>query len=178
MELRGEILQHFGEVEILVNNAGAIIRPGDWDSQSEDDIRRTIDINLLSVILATRTFAPAMVERGCGRIVNLTSTYSFNGAAPVLAYTAAKAGVNAVTTGMASELGARGVLVNAVAPGNVNTTMTKSGGQELLDWTISTTPVGRLAEPIEIADAIAYLISSDYVCGHIFVIDGGQLLRI
>ncbi|WP_405596725.1 SDR family oxidoreductase [Streptomyces sp. NBC_01410] len=175
---RIEIEEKLGPVSILINNAGAISRPSDWSSQSDEDIRRTVDVNLLSVIHGIRAFAPAMVERGWGRIVNLTSTYSFNGGAAVLGYTAAKAGVNAVTTAMAAELGGKGVLVNAVAPGNIDTDMTRAAGSAVVDWAVQTTPVGRLGSVDEVAEAIAYLVLSDFVCGHLFVLDGGQLLRI
>ncbi|MFF7977143.1 SDR family NAD(P)-dependent oxidoreductase [Streptomyces sp. NPDC007905] len=178
MKARAEIEQEMGPVDILINNAGAISRPSDWCGQSDDDIRRAVDVNLLSVIYAIRSFAPTMVDRGWGRIVNLTSTYSFNGGAAVLAYTAAKAGVNSVTTAMAAELGEKGVLVNAVAPGNIDTEMTRAAGSGVVDWVVQTTPVGRLGSADEVAEAIVYLVCSDFVCGHVFVLDGGQLLRI
>ncbi|MDW6058882.1 SDR family oxidoreductase [Streptomyces sp. FXJ1.4098] len=177
-ETGAEIEREIGPVDILINNAGEISRPSDWSGQSDDDIRRAVDVNLLSVIYAIRTFAPVMAERGWGRIVNLTTTYSFNGGAAVLAYTAAKAGVNAVTTAMAAELGGQGVLVNAVAPGNIDTEMTRAAGSAVVDWAVQTTPVGRLGSVNEVAEAIVHLVLSDFVCGHTFVVDGGQLLRI
>ncbi|MDA0633313.1 SDR family NAD(P)-dependent oxidoreductase [Nonomuraea sp. MCN248] len=175
---RVEIERDLGPVDILINNAGAISRPADWSQQSDEDLHRTIQVNLLSVIHGIRVFAPSMVDRGWGRIVNLTSTYSFNGGAAVLAYTAAKAGVNAVTTAMAAELGSQGVLVNAVAPGNIDTDMTRAAGQEVVDWAVRTTPVGRLGTVDEVATVIVHLVHTDFACGHTYVLDGGQILRI
>ncbi|WP_158104664.1 MULTISPECIES: helix-turn-helix domain-containing protein [Streptomyces] len=90
----------------------------------------------------------------------------------------AKAGVNAVTTAMAAELGGKSVLVNAVAPGNIDTEMTRAAGTAVVDWAVQTTPVGRLGSADEVAEAIVHLVLSDFVCGHTFVVDGGQLLRI
>ncbi|MGP4014650.1 SDR family NAD(P)-dependent oxidoreductase [Saccharopolyspora sp. 5N708] len=176
--LRDELTSSFGQVDILINNAGAILQPPAWDASGGDVTARTININLLSVINAIEVFAPPMVRSGWGRIVNITTTYSFNGSAPVLAYTAAKAGVNAVTTAMAAELGPSGVLVNAVAPGNVDTDMTRAAGKDVVDWAVGTTPVGRLGAPEEIAESVGFLVESDFICGHVLVVDGGQLLRI
>lgn len=176
--LRDDLTSSFGQVDILINNAGAILQPSGWDASERDVAARTIDVNLLSVINAIEVLAPPMVRSGWGRIVNITTTYSFNGSPSVLAYTAAKAGVNAVTTAMAAELAPHGVLVNAVAPGNIDTDMTRAAGEDVIDWAVGTTPVGRLGASEEVADSVSFLVESDFICGHILVVDGGQLLRI
>lgn len=166
------------ELSTLVNNAGAILRPGDWLESSDELVRRTVEVNLLSVIWTIREFAPGMVAAGRGHIVNLCTTYAINGAAAVLAYTAAKAGVRSVTTAMASELGAKGVRVNAIAPGNVDTQMTRSAGEGVIAWTLDTTPLGRLGHPDEIAQAAIYLEDAAFVTGEVLLVDGGQILKI
>lgn len=166
------------EVDVLVNNAGAIIRPASWNELSDDDLDRTIDLNLLAPMRLIRAFAPGMIERGFGRIINVTSTYAMTGAAPVFAYTAAKAGIISVTYSMARELGPHGITVNAIAPGNIDTEMTASAGADTVAWAISTTPLARLGTPTEVAGALRYLVDSEFVTGHILVLDGGQLLNM
>jgi 3-oxoacyl-[acyl-carrier protein] reductase len=172
------IERELGTVDVLVNNAGEILRPSAWNEQTADGVRRAIEVNLNATIYCIQEFAPGMAERRLGRIVNVSTTYSFNGAAAVLAYTAAKAGVNAVTTAMASELGQYGVLINAVAPGNIDTAMTQAAGVDVIDWAISTTPAGRLGTVDEVADAVLFLASHDFINGHILAVDGGQILKI
>lgn len=167
-----------GSPEILVNNAGHILRPGSWDTQSDADIVKAIGLNLTATIFAIRALAPLMKSVGRGAIVNLTSTYAFTGAAAVLAYTAAKQGVVSVTRSMARELGPHGVTVNAVAPGNIDTEMTRSAGQGVVDWAVSTTPVGRLGLPEEVASAIVFLAESPFITGHTLIVDGGQILNM
>lgn len=167
-----------GSPDVLVNNAGHIIRPGNWDTQSEADVVKTIDLNLISTIFAIRALAPLMKSAGRGAIVNLTSTYAFTGAAAVLAYTAAKQGVVSVTRSMARELGPHGITVNAVAPGNIDTEMTRSAGHDVVEWAVSTTPVGRLGHPDEVASAIIFLAESPFITGHTLVVDGGQILNM
>lgn len=176
--MHASVTAELGAVDILVNNAGSIPRPAKWDSADVDMVEQTINVNLTSVIHAFRLFAPGMVVRRWGRIVNISSTYSYNGSSAVLAYTAAKAGVNAITTAMAAELAPHGVLVNAVAPGNIDTDMTAGAGHEVIEWVLSTTPVGRLGTVDEVADAVCFLVDSNFVCGHTLAVDGGQLLSI
>lgn len=174
-----KIAQKIGDPpSILVNNAGRIARPGNWDTQSDADILATINLNLSATIFSIRAFAPLMKAVGAGSIINLTSTYAFTGAAAVLAYTAAKQGIVSVTRSMARELGPHGVTVNAVAPGNIDTEMTQSAGQGVVEWAISTTPVGRLGRPDEVASAILFLAESPFITGHTLVVDGGQLLNM
>jgi len=165
-------------IDILVNNAGAVIRPASWLEQSDDDLVRTINLNLLAPIRLIRTFAPGMIERGAGQIINITSTYAMTGAAAVLSYTVAKAGLITLTQAMARELAPHGIRVNAIAPGNFDTDMTSSAGSDSVSWVISTTPLGRLGIPTEVADALQYLLEAKFITGHVLVIDGGQLLQI
>lgn len=176
--LQEEAIRVLGPVDILVNNAGAISRPADWRSQSDDDLANTIRVNLQGSMNTTRVFAPSMVSNGWGRIINVSSTYGITGAGPVAAYAAAKAGLVSYTYSIARELGASGVLVNAVAPGNVLTDLSASAGAALNEWAVSTTPLGRLGEPSEIADAVVFLCQTTFVHGHLLVVDGGHLLNM
>lgn len=162
----------------LINNAGEIIRPSGWLDASDAIIVRTVEVNLLSVLWMVRAFVPRMVQAGRGHVVTLGTTYSINGAAAVLAYTAAKAGVGTLTRALAAEVGPSGVRVNNVSPGNIDTAMTRSAGEDVLAWTLDTTPLGRLGEPDEIADAVLYLEDAAFVTGHTLVVDGGQILRM
>ncbi|MBL7781952.1 MAG: 3-oxoacyl-ACP reductase FabG [Saprospiraceae bacterium] len=173
-----QIFAEFGKIDILVNNAGIIIRPGMWDIISTEDIGRTIDTNLKGTIFCIRQFAPRMIENKCGRIINLTSTYAMTGAAGVLAYTSAKAGIISLTYAMARELGKHGITVNAVAPGNIDTEMTRMAGDGFVQWVKDTSPIPRLGTPEEIAEAVSYLVQSDYVSGNVLVVDGGHILNM
>lgn len=179
-ELGDKIRAQFGgqPLTTLVNNAGCIVRPAGWLEATDEKVVETIRTNLLSVLWTSRTFIPEMSAARRGHIVNLVTTYAVNGAAPVLAYTAAKAGVAAVTTALAAELGESGVRVNAVAPGNIDTDMTWGAGPDVVKWAIGTTPLGRLGTVDDVAQAVAYLEDAAFVTGHTVVVDGGQLMKI
>jgi 3-oxoacyl-[acyl-carrier protein] reductase len=176
--LLDETLNTYGRVDVLVNNAGAIVRPGDWRSMTDDTWHRTLDINLLGVFNCIKTFAPVFLERKKGKIINMTSTYGILGAAPVIAYTAAKAGVINLTRAFAKEL-APFITVNAVCPGNIDTEMTTSAGEEFIRSVIDATPLKRLGTPEDVANAILFLASSqaDFITGQVLVVDGGHMLR-
>ncbi|MEJ2852823.1 MULTISPECIES: SDR family NAD(P)-dependent oxidoreductase [unclassified Saccharothrix] len=165
-------------VDVLVNNAGAIIRPAGWADISDEDLHRTIELNLTTPIRLITRLAPAMRERGWGRVVNLTSTYGMAGCAPILAYASAKAAIISLTYAMARELGPSGITVNAVAPGNIDTAMTSAAGPEAVEWAIGTTPTGRLGTPEEVARAALFLIENEFANGHVLTMDGGQLLNM
>ncbi|OHA78615.1 MAG: hypothetical protein A2V96_01300 [Candidatus Yonathbacteria bacterium RBG_16_43_6] len=175
--LVSETIKKFGKIDILVNNAGAIFRPGDWKSDLET-WRKTIDTDLTSAWLMTREVAPIMLKNSGGSIVNLVSVYGFLGAAAVLAYTSAKGGLITMTKSFAKEL-APTIRVNAIAPSNVMTDMTKGAGKELIESFRQQTPLKRIAEPDEIAKAILFLASNDasYITGEILVVDGGYSLK-
>lgn len=119
-----------------------------------------------------------MLERKGGKIINIASVYGILGSAPVTAYSAAKAGVISITKSFAKEL-APYVAVNAVAPGNIDTDLTRGSGQDVVDSAIAATPLKRLGRPEEVASAVVFLSSSraDFITGHILVIDGGYMLK-
>lgn len=178
LEMADRVLTEYGCLDILVNNAGTIVRPAGWDVLRGANLDRTIDVNLKSTILCLQAFVPHMVERRFGRIVNVTSTYAMTGAAAVMAYTAAKAGIIALTYAMARELGQYGITVNAVAPGNFDTDLAKESGEAVNRWAVSTTPMGRLGRPEEIGEAVVYIVKSEFVTGHVLVVDGGHILNM
>jgi 3-oxoacyl-[acyl-carrier protein] reductase len=167
----------FGRVDILVNNAGEIVRPGDWKMNSQV-WKDTLDANLTSVWLVTKEVIPVMQKQQQGTIINLTSTVGMLGVAPVLAYSCAKNGIIALTKAFAKELGPT-IRVNAVAPSNVMTDMTKDAGEEFIKLKSEQTPLKRIAQPDELAKPILFLASDDasYITGHVLVVDGGYSLK-
>ena len=174
-KLVAETINQFGKIDILINNAGEIIRPGDWQTDVKT-WQTTIDINLTSAWLMIKQVAPLMEKQGA--IVSLTSTVGLLGSQYVLAYSCAKNAIVALTKSFAKEL-APNVRVNAVAPSNVLTEMTKSGGAELIERMKQNTPLKRIAEPEELAKAIVFLASDDasYITGEVLVVDGGYSLK-
>jgi NAD(P)-dependent dehydrogenase (short-subunit alcohol dehydrogenase family) len=172
-----DVIKKYGHIDILINNAGEIIRPGDWktDVKTWQD---TLDANLTSAWLMTREVASIMQKQESGVIVNLASTVGIRGVAPVLAYSCAKNGIVAMTKAFAKEL-APHIRVNAVAPSNVMTDMTKGAGQDFIEFTKQNTPLKRIAEPEELAKPILFLVSDDasYITGHTLIVDGGHSLK-
>ncbi len=175
-KLVGETMKRFGRIDILVNNAGAIGERG-WKT-GLDAWRETLDVNLTSAWLMTKEVAPFMEKQGLGSIVNLASTVGILGVAPILAYSCAKGGLVSMTKAFAKEL-APTTRVNAVAPSNVMTDMTKSAGPDLIELFRQQTPLKRIATPEELARAILFLASDDasYITGHTLVVDGGYSLK-
>ena len=162
-------------VDILINNAGINIIAS-LAEIADPDIQDTIQIDLLAPLRLARALAPSMMERRYGRIVNISSVWAVVTKAGRLTYSAAKAGLGGMTRTLSVELAPYNVLVNALAPGYVNTELTRrnnTGAEiEAIERTI---PVGRLAEPEEIAEVAAFLASdrNSYVTGQIIMVDGG-----
>lgn len=173
-----KIKEKYNKLDVLINNAGAIIRPGGWKEISEEDWQRTIDINLKGVFNCIKTFAGLLEESKNGRIINLTSTVGISAVTPVIAYGAAKAGVINLTNAFAKEL-APNITVNAIAPGNIDTDMTRGAGKELVDWVIDNTPMKRLGVPEEVAYLVSFLASekASFITGQIIEVAGGYDLR-
>jgi 3-oxoacyl-[acyl-carrier protein] reductase len=175
--LVGETVEKFGKVDILINNAGEIFRPGDWKADLST-WHKTMDSNLTSAWLMSREVAPGMMAGTGGSIINIVSVYGFIGAAAVLAYTSAKGGLITMTKSLAKELAPK-IRVNAVAPSNVMTDMTKGAGDRLIEMFRQSTPLGRIAEPEELARPILFLVSDDasYITGEMLVVDGGYSIK-
>jgi 2-deoxy-D-gluconate 3-dehydrogenase len=175
-----EAVAELGKVDILVNNAG-IIRREDAVSFSEKDWDDVMNINVKTVFFLCQAAGRHMIERGSGKIVNIASMLSFQGGIRVPSYTASKSGVAGITKLLANEWAAKGVNVNAIAPGYIATDNTaqlradEARSKAILDRI----PAERWGTPADIGGAAVFLASSaaDYVQGHILAVDGGWLAR-
>ena len=163
-----------GPVDILVNNAG-ITRDGVLKRMSSVDWYAVINTNLNSVFNVTRQVVEGMTERGWGRIINMSSVNALKGQFGQTNYSAAKAGMHGFTKALAHEVVKKGVTVNTVSPGYVLTDMVRAINPDILKQIVAQIPMGRLAEPEEIAGLIAYLVSDEagYITGANVSINGG-----
>lgn len=173
-----EVKQRWGAAEVVVNNAGiALICPAEMTSSQQ--FQRVLEINLLGPFLVAKAFAPAMLERKSGSIVNVASIAGLAAVADRAAYNASKHGLVGLTRTLAAEWGGRGVRCNAVCPGWVKTPMddASQGEGAYSDSDITgRVPMGRFASPADIANAIAFLADpeqSGFINGHTLVVDGG-----
>ena len=169
-KVRAEI----GEVDILVNNAG-ITRDGQFRKMNKEDWDIVIDTNLNSLFNVTKQVIEGMVERGWGRIINISSVNGQKGQFGQTNYSTAKAGIHGFTMALAQEVATKGVTVNTVSPGYVGTDMVKAIRPDVLEKIVSGIPVKRLAEPEEIASIVAWIASVEggYATGSDFSINGG-----
>lgn len=164
----------FGNPDIVVNNAG-ITRDGLFRKMSSDDWRAVIDTNLNSMFNVTRQVIDGMLEKGWGRIINISSVNGQKGQFGQTNYSTAKAGIHGFTMALAQEVASKGVTVNTVSPGYVGTDMVRAIKPEVLDKIVATIPVKRLGEPDEIGSIVTWLASEDagFATGADFSINGG-----
>ncbi len=169
-----KVLDAWGQIDILVNNAG-ILRDAQLVKMTEENFDAVIGVNLKGVFNCTKAVAPHMIERGYGRIVNTSSVVGLYGNFGQTNYVAAKAGVIGMTKVWARELGRKGITVNAVAPGFINTEMVKSIPEDVAQAMMAKVPLKRMGEPVEIANAYLWLASDEasYVNGAVISVDGG-----
>ncbi|MBV8666986.1 MAG: 3-ketoacyl-ACP reductase [Burkholderiaceae bacterium] len=169
-KVRAEI----GEVDVLVNNAG-ITRDGQFRKMSKEDWSAVIDTNLNSLFNVTKQVIDGMVERGRGRIINISSVNGQKGQFGQTNYSTAKAGLHGFTMALAQEVATKGVTVNTVSPGYVGTDMVRAIRPDVLDKIVSGIPVKRLGEPEEIASIVAWIASDEggYATGSDFSLNGG-----
>ena len=163
-----------GSVDVLVNNAG-ITRDRMFLKMTREDWTAVIDTNLNSMFNVTKQVVPDMVEKGWGRIINISSVNGEKGQAGQANYSAAKAGMHGFTMALAQELASKGVTVNTVSPGYIGTEMVKTIREDVLGKIVATIPVKRLGEPSEIASIIAWIAGTEsgYSTGADFSVNGG-----
>lgn len=176
-DMMDQALAEFGRIDILVNNAG-ITRDGLLMLMKEDDFDAVLDTNLKGVFLCTKAVARVMMKQRYGRIVNLSSVVGLRGNAGQVNYAASKAGVVGITKSVARELASRGVTVNAIAPGFIQTDMTDALSDGAREALLASIPAGRLGGVEEVAKAAAFLASDDagYITGQVLVVDGGMCM--
>ena len=164
-----------GPVDILVNNAG-ITRDGLLLRMKEEDLDRVLEVNLKGVFHCMKLAARGMSRRRWGRIISMSSVVGLHGNAGQVNYAASKAGVIGMTKSLAKELGGRGVTVNAIAPGFIDTDMTAVLPEEVRGKLLVSIPLGRLGRPEDVARTAAFLAGpgGDYITGQVISVDGGM----
>jgi len=170
-------VENFGSLDILVNNAG-ITKDGLLMRMKEEDFDSVIETNLKGTFNCIRHATPIMMKQRSGRIVNMSSVVGVAGNAGQVNYSASKAGVIGITKSAAKELASRGITVNAVAPGFIQTDMTDVLSDKVKEDILSGIPLKRLGRPEEIADLVSFLVSDSgsYITGQVININGGMFI--
>ncbi|MDR1545543.1 MAG: 3-oxoacyl-[acyl-carrier-protein] reductase [Deltaproteobacteria bacterium] len=173
-EAVASIARRYGRLDVLVNNAG-LVRDGLAIRMSDCDFRRVVEVDLLGVFFCARAAAKIMLKQRSGRIVNVSSVVAFTGNVGQVNYSAAKAGVIGLTKSLALELAPRGVTVNAVAPGFIETDMTDVLDDKVKAGFLSKIPLGAGGRPEDVAEAVAFLASDGaaYITGQTLHVNGG-----
>lgn len=171
------VKEQFGSVDILVNNAG-ITRDGLLMRMKEGDWQAVLDTNLTGVFHCTKAVTKLMMKQRSGAIINITSVVGQTGNAGQANYAAAKAGMIGFTKSVAKELASRGIRVNAVAPGCIDTDMTAVLSDAVKEDMLKSIPLGRVAQPEEVAKAVVFLASDNasYITGQVLNVDGGMVM--
>lgn len=172
-----QVLNDFGSIDILVNNAG-ITRDNLLIRMSEKDFMDVIDTNLKGAFICTKHVSKVMMKQRAGKIINIASVVGVMGNAGQSNYSASKAGLIGFTKSIAKEIAKRGINVNAVAPGYIQTDMTASLPDKIKEEFLSGIPLSRAGMPQDVANAVLFLSSeySDYITGQVINIDGGMVM--
>ncbi|MGI5817872.1 MAG: 3-oxoacyl-[acyl-carrier-protein] reductase [Armatimonadota bacterium] len=172
--MAAEVADHLGPIAVLVNNAGITrdrtlrkLPPEDWDA--------VLAVNLTGAFNCARAVVDGMTERGWGRIISISSVVALMGNFGQANYAASKAGLLGMTKSLAREVARRGVTVNAVAPGFIDSEMTAAIPPDVAEQIVASIPVGAMGEPIDVANAVAFLASDEarYITGHVLSVNGG-----
>lgn len=176
-KLAAQAKEAFGRVDVLVNNAG-ITRDGLLARMTEEDFRAVLDVNLVGPWNMIKAVNRIMMKQRYGRIVNLSSVTGLMGNMGQTNYAAAKAGIVGMTKSYAREVAGRGITVNAVAPGFIDTDMTEAMPEGAKDKIITGIPMGRTGKPEDVAEAVAFLASEQagYITGEVLRVDGGMAM--
>ncbi len=168
-------IKKYGKIDILVNNAG-IVRDHGIMRMSEEDWDDVLRVNLKSVFLCSKAALKHMLKQRSGRIISMSSIIGIHGNAGQSNYSASKAGIIAFTRTLSKEVGSRGITVNAIAPGFIDTDMTRQLEEKWIEYLKSRTSLGFLGMPEDIAEAVVFLASDKarYITGHVLGINGGM----
>ena len=172
-----QAIEEFGRIDVLVNNAG-ITRDGLIMRMKKEDFESVIDTNLTGTFNMTRNIVPFMIKQKNGRIINLSSVVGITGNAGQTNYSASKAGVIGFTKSLAKEVASRNILVNAIAPGFIETDMTKVLSDNVKEAILNQIPLKRMGEAKEVAKLVKFLVSDDskYITGQVINVDGGMVM--
>jgi acetoacetyl-CoA reductase len=173
----GEVIEQHGRLDILVNNAG-ITADKTVRKMTVDDWDRVVQVNLSGAFYLSRAILQHMLDRGSGRIINISSIIGESGNIGQANYSAAKAGLFGLTMSLAQETARKGITVNSVAPGYISTEMVAAVPKEALDKVIAKIPAGRLGEPDEVARVVEFLADpeSAFITGQVYSVNGGQYM--
>lgn len=172
-----QAIEEFGRIDVLVNNAG-ITRDGLIMRMKKEDFNAVIDTNLTGTFNMTRNIITFMIKQKSGRIINLSSVVGITGNAGQTNYSASKAGVIGFTKSLAKEVASRNILVNAIAPGFIETDMTKVLSDNVREAILNQIPLKRMGEAKEVAKLVKFLVSEDskYITGQVINVDGGMVM--
>ena len=169
-------IKEFGKIDVLINNAG-ITKDMLLARMKEEDFKQVIDVNLVGTFNMTKNVISYMMKARSGRIINISSVVGIAGNAGQTNYSASKAGIIGFTKSLAKEVASRNILVNAVAPGFIETNMTDVLKQEVKDEIAKNIPLKRMGTPQDVANVVKFLASEDssYITGQVISVDGGMI---